>query len=183
MAHWRTLNNFRQPAGSPLTILNEIQQLFMKRLKLPQQYETRYHFSVRFPELFFISVARNTALSENTFVMAVAIFTRTPLMLVGKPGSSKSLSIQLILDNFRRLLNDSRAAKDNIGNLDRFARLFSILCGLAYTFFVDLPSLEAFPYQCSPQSTPEGIRKTFDNALRYQQQRNQGKNLSKSAQN
>ena len=41
-------------------------------------------------------IAANKALSENLFVSLVCVATRTPLIIVGQPGSSKSLSIRLL---------------------------------------------------------------------------------------
>jgi hypothetical protein len=38
----------------------------------------------------------NGALLENVFVLMVCILNRIPVFLVGKPGSSKSLSMKLI---------------------------------------------------------------------------------------
>ena len=42
------------------------------------------------------NIARNTALTENIFMMAVCIDLRIPLFLVGKPGSSKSLAKAIV---------------------------------------------------------------------------------------
>lgn len=44
------------------------------------------------------NIAKNVALRENFFMMAVCVELRIPLFLVGKPGSSKSLS-KTILDH------------------------------------------------------------------------------------
>ena len=44
------------------------------------------------------NIARNQALKENVFMMAVCIELRIPLFLVGKPGSSKSLAKTIIAD-------------------------------------------------------------------------------------
>jgi len=41
-------------------------------------------------------VAKNQALLENVFVTLVCILNRIPLFVVGKPGSGKTLSLQLI---------------------------------------------------------------------------------------
>ena len=38
------------------------------------------------------NIAKNLALSENVFMMVICIQLRIPLLLVGKPGSSKSLA-------------------------------------------------------------------------------------------
>ena len=42
------------------------------------------------------NIARNTALRENVFMMAICIDLRIPLFLVGKPGSSKSLAKSIV---------------------------------------------------------------------------------------
>lgn len=45
------------------------------------------------------NVAKNAALRENIFMMAICIELRIPLFLVGKPGSSKSLAKSIIADS------------------------------------------------------------------------------------
>ena len=45
------------------------------------------------------NIARNTALSENVFMMVVCIELRIPLFVVGKPGSSKSLAKTVVAGN------------------------------------------------------------------------------------
>ena len=45
------------------------------------------------------NIARNSALKENVFMMAVCIDLRIPLFLVGKPGSSKSLAKSIIANS------------------------------------------------------------------------------------
>ena len=45
------------------------------------------------------NIARNIALRENVFMMAVCIELRIPLFLVGKPGSSKSLAKSIVTDS------------------------------------------------------------------------------------
>ena len=45
------------------------------------------------------NIARNAALRENVFMMAVCIELRIPLFLVGKPGSSKSLAKSIVADS------------------------------------------------------------------------------------
>jgi len=46
-------------------------------------------------------IAINLALKENIFSMIVAIETLIPLILLGQPGSSKTLSFNLILDRLK----------------------------------------------------------------------------------
>ena len=47
------------------------------------------------------NVARNAALRENVFMMAICVELRIPLFLVGKPGSSKSLAKSIISESMR----------------------------------------------------------------------------------
>ena len=82
-------------------------------------------------------VALNGALLENVFVLLVCILNRLPVFLVGKPGCSKSLAMQLIFANLR-----GRDSTD--------------------PHFKTLPQLLEFRYQCSEDSTSEGIRKVFE---------------------
>ena len=88
--------------------------------------------------------AKNAALRENVFVMLVSILNRIPVFVVGKPGCSKSLSIQLIRSNLRG--KDSKDA-----------------------FFRTLPQLYVVSYQGSESSTSEGINKIFEIASKYKE--------------
>ncbi|CAK8993270.1 unnamed protein product [Durusdinium trenchii] len=71
-------------------------------------------------------VAPNGALRENLFVMILCIDARLPLVLVGKPGSSKSLAMQIIRDKFHRETKPSKLSH--------------------------YPDIAVFPYQCSKHS-------------------------------
>ena len=86
--------------------------------------------------------ARNSALRENVFVMLVSILNRIPVFVVGKPGCSKSLAIQLIRSNLR-----GKDSKDS--------------------FFKTLPHLYVVSYQGSESSTSEGINEIFEKASNY----------------
>jgi hypothetical protein len=46
-------------------------------------------------------IAANEALMENLFSMIVCISNKIPLIICGKPGCSKSLSLQLIIEAMR----------------------------------------------------------------------------------
>lgn len=83
--------------------------------------------------------ARNTALQENIFVMLVCILNKLPLFIVGKPGCSKSLSMQLIRNNMR-----GKDSKDQ--------------------FFQKYPRLFYSSFQGSESSTSDGIIKVFERA-------------------
>jgi hypothetical protein len=93
--------------------------------------------------------ARNAALRENVFVMLVCILNRIPIFVVGKPGCSKSLSIQLIRSNLR-----GRDSKD--------------------PWFKTLPQLYVVSHQGSESSTSEGITKVFEKAGKYKSHNKDG---------
>ncbi|CAE8735076.1 unnamed protein product [Polarella glacialis] len=90
-------------------------------------------------------VAANQALKENIFVMVVCIDARVPLITVGKPGSSKSLAMQIIRDRFQRETKSVRLRD------------------------MQLPDIGVFPYQCSKHTTAQDIERRFRDAQRYEQ--------------
>ncbi|KAM6957229.1 E3 ubiquitin-protein ligase rnf213-alpha-like [Aplochiton taeniatus] len=94
------------------------------------------------------TIAKNKALKENVFMMVICIELRIPLFLVGKPGSSKSLSKTLVADAMQ-----GQAAHSEL-----------------YKF---LKQIHLVSFQCSPHSTPDGIINTFKQCGRFQE----GKNL------
>lgn len=47
------------------------------------------------------NIARNAALRENVFMIAVCVDLRIPLFLIGKPGSSKSLAKSIVADSLK----------------------------------------------------------------------------------
>lgn len=99
-----------------------------------------------------LGTAKNTALRENVFVILVCIFNCIPVFVVGKPGCSKSLSMQLIRSNLK--------GKDS-----------------ADDFFKTLPQLYCVSFQGSESSTSEGIIKVFEKAQNYQNY-NKSQNVS-----
>ena len=86
--------------------------------------------------------ANNAALRENVFVIVVCILNKIPVFVVGKPGCSKSLSMEVIRSNLR-----GKDSKD--------------------PFLKQLPQLFVVSYQGSESSTSEGILKVFEKARRY----------------
>ena len=97
--------------------------------------------------------AKNTALQENVFAILVCLLNKIPIFLVGKPGCSKSLSMQVIRSNLRG--KDSKDA-----------------------FFKSLPQLYCVSFQGSESSTSDGIIKVFEKATRYQETNNAEEVLS-----
>ncbi|XP_054605449.2 E3 ubiquitin-protein ligase rnf213-beta isoform X2 [Nothobranchius furzeri] len=93
------------------------------------------------------TIAKNTALKENVFLMVVCIELKIPLFLVGKPGSSKSLAKTVVAD----------AMQGQNSHSDLFRKLKQV---------------HMVSFQCSPHSSPEGIIGTFRNCARFQKDKN-----------
>ena len=88
-------------------------------------------------------IAMNQSLKENLYVTMISIFNRVPIFVVGKPGSSKTLTLQVLASNLQGEQSPSK-------------------------FWARFPALYIFPYQCSPLSTAAGIKHQFDIACSYQ---------------
>ena len=84
-------------------------------------------------------IALNRALRENLFTCFISIVNNIPLIIVGKPGTGKSLSFQ-ILYNSMKGKNSEKKLFQKLGKLYRFY------------------------YQGSETSTSDGIRKVFEKA-------------------
>ena len=95
------------------------------------------------------TIAKNAALRENVFMMAICIELRIPLFLVGKPGSSKSLAKSIIQDSMQGITSDN-------------------------DFMRNFKQVHIFSYQCSQLSTPESVIEVFDTASSFQNNCKQG---------
>ena len=84
-------------------------------------------------------IAKNRALLDNVFSLFVAINNKVPIFIVGKPGCSKSLSVQLI----------NKSMKGNSSNSP---------------LFKNLPKIILSSYQGSMSSTSEGVKNVFKKA-------------------
>ena len=84
-------------------------------------------------------IAKNKALLENLFSLFVAINTRVPIFIVGKPGCSKSLSVQLLIKSMQGESSEN-------------------------PFFKKLPKLLVYSYQGSMTSTSKGVEEVFRKA-------------------
>lgn len=89
-------------------------------------------------------IAMNAALAENLFVTIICILNRLPVFIVGRPGSSKTLTLQVIASNLQGAQSPNE-------------------------FWRKFPAIQIFPYQCSPLSSSEAIQHQFDMALRFQE--------------
>ena len=121
-----SFNNFSFEA-----IVRAEQEDYLERMELPE------------------GTAKNAALRENVFVMLVCILNRIPVFVVGKPGCSKSLSMQVIRSNLR-----GKDAKDS--------------------FLKTLPQLYVVSHQGSESSTSDGILKVFEKAKKYKEHNKSG---------
>ena len=92
------------------------------------------------------TIAKNDALMENVWMMAICIELRIPLFLVGKPGSSKSL------------------AKSIVTEVMEGANSYSDL-------FKAFKEIHMVSFQCSPLATAGGILSTFKQCQKYQEKR------------
>ncbi|XP_061567178.1 E3 ubiquitin-protein ligase rnf213-alpha [Cololabis saira] len=133
---------------------DKYRQEISKRLPLPYTSNKVMHEISLMQDLLLSGVpmgdtiARNSALKENVFMMVLCIELRIPLFLVGKPGSSKSLSKTLVADAMQ-----GQAAHSEL--------------------YRKLKQIHLVSFQCSPHSTPDGIINTFKQCGRFQE----GKNL------
>ena len=84
-------------------------------------------------------IAKNRALLENIFSLFVAINNKVPIFIVGKPGCSKSLSVQLIIKSMQGTASE-------------------------YDFFKNLPKIMVHSYQGSMASTSKGVENVFNKA-------------------
>ena len=84
-------------------------------------------------------IAKNRALLENIFALFVCVNAKVPLFIVGKPGCSKSLSVQLLFKSMKGEISDN-------------------------FLFKSLPKLMINSYQGSLGSTSKGVLNIFKKA-------------------
>jgi hypothetical protein len=95
-------------------------------------------------------VAKTRVLLENMFCIIACCCTRTPLIITGPPGSSKTLSFSLTLDNIK----GRQSTLDPFKNFELF------------------PSLDPHYYQCSVQTTSTEVETVFQRAINRQRRFN-----------
>ncbi|XP_043986389.1 E3 ubiquitin-protein ligase rnf213-alpha-like [Gambusia affinis] len=123
-------------------------------LLTPEYKPQRIHQEIQLMQELLLSgvplgktIARNEALKENFFMMVLCVELRIPLFIVGKPGSSKSLSKTLVADAMQGPTSHSE-------------------------LFKRLKQIHLVSFQCSPHSTPDGIIHTFKQCARFQESKN-----------
>ena len=87
-------------------------------------------------------IAKNRALLENIFTLFVCVNAKIPLFIVGKPGCSKSLSVQLLFNSMKGEISDNY-------------------------LFKSMPKLISSPYQGSLGSTSKGVLNIFKKARQF----------------
>ena len=98
-------------------------------------------------------IAKNKALLNNIFTLFVCVNSKIPLFIVGKPGCSKSLSVQLLYKSM------TGTASNN-------------------TLFKSLPQLYINSYQGSKVSTSKGVLNIFKKARLILNDENKDKIIS-----
>ena len=88
-------------------------------------------------------IALNRTLKENLFTCFICIINKVPLIIIGKPGTGKSLSFQILYNSMKGEYSDSKLFRDK---------------GKLYRYY----------YQGSETSTAEGIKQVFMKALTSQ---------------
>ena len=91
-------------------------------------------------------IAKTQALKENIFATIICTITRIPLIIVGAPGSSKTLSFNITVAN----LKGQESKMESFRQTDKY------------------PSLDPHYYQCSRRTTSNEIQTVFSRAINRQ---------------
>lgn len=100
-----------------------------------------------------VGIALTRGLKENVFMTLVCLLSRTPLLIVGPPGTSKTLAVNVTTDNAHG--EDSPSG-----------------------FYRRLARLSTYHYQCSKESTSKEIAAVFQKATQRQEKLDSKKHLS-----
>eukprot|EP00731_Ephydatia_muelleri_P021734 Em0014g325a len=128
---------YRDLMDKQQTILNEVtfSQAFNSELDW-------YINQVELPQ----GIAKTQALKENIFATIICTVTRIPLIIVGAPGSSKTLSFNITVAN----LKGQESKTPLFRHTDKF------------------PSIDPHYYQCSRHTTSNEIQTVFSRAINRQ---------------
>ena len=144
---------------------NKLRKELEKEIKNIELFKRKNYFNIIQKEKEFIAskvivppgIAKNSTLLENIFSLFVCIVNKIPLIICGKPGTSKSLSFQILYDSMK----GDRSEND---------------------FFKNYPELLVFSYQGSKTSTSEAIEKVFKKARKCLE-KNKEKNKENNKEN
>ena len=134
------INNKINEGGLREILYKKLNEIFKKESKydfliIPEREENFIADNVKLEK----GIAKNRALLENLFSLFVAINTKIPIFIIGKPGCSKTLSVQLI----------NNAMKGSIST---------------NSFFQKYPKMYVSTYQGALNSTSEGVKAIFEKA-------------------
>ena len=129
------------------------------RARYQNEFALKFNNLIRFSEVFQSEldwytqqielpkgIAKTQALKENLFAVIICTVTQTPLIIVGAPGSSKTLSVNIVVSNLR-----GQESKNKI------FRETDIFCCLDPHF-----------YQCSHHTTSNEVHTVFSRAITRQ---------------
>ena len=129
------------------------------RRKYEQVLDKKASFTKKFSEVFTeeldyfcenihlpTGIARTRPLKENLFAIIVCTLTRTPLIIIGAPGSSKTISFNLAMNNLK--------GPESKSSLFRDTNVFK--------------SLDPHFYQCSRRTTSHEVQTVFSRAINRQ---------------
>ncbi|XP_077973940.1 E3 ubiquitin-protein ligase rnf213-alpha-like isoform X3 [Styela clava] len=137
--------NFRMELSHVLEQIN----IHLSSFEIKEEFvscQTLFHRNLKSME----NVAWNEALCENVYLMTICADAKLPLYLVGKPGSSKSLSKTIVEANMKGSSSTS-------------------------SLYRSLKKVEFLTFQCSALTEASGIEKMFSCAA----ERQKNKDLSK----
>ena len=122
---------------------NEIDKLFgLTFSKTLNKYVDEFIKRVKIPP----GIAETNALKENLFATLICTMSKIPLIIVGPPGTCKTLSFNLTISNVK----GGESPREYFRN-------------------AKFPALEPHYYQCSRRSTPNEIEKWFKYAIKRQE--------------
>ena len=111
--------------------------------ELEMDYVARNILESKENESLSKGIAKNRALLENLFSLYFCTVNKIPLIICGKPGSTKSLSQKLFQNALKGIISNTRLCKET-------------------------KELVVFPYQGSLNSKAEEIKEVFKKAKNYQ---------------
>jgi nucleoside-triphosphatase THEP1 len=102
-----------------------------------EQHDIIYRIKAK--NLLGPDIAVNVALKENIFTILVCLLNRVPLIICGKPGSSKTQAFKILKETLKGVSSEE-------------------------TLFSELPEINELYYQGTLHSTSKGIKKLFERA-------------------
>ena len=141
--YMRLNNNYRKKYSD--FIDKSLREMHERTLTFKKVYIEEIDFFINLIKLPK-GIARTQALKENIFATIVCTLTHTPLIIVGAPGSSKTMSFNQTIEN----LKGAESKEKVFQNTDIFR------------------SLDPQYYQCSRKTTSNEVQTVFSRAINRQ---------------